>query len=86
MPFARALLSGIARDQSWCIPAVARPRFRTFFKGGWLPNRGITNQAARLERGKLTVAIAVLAAGNPGMGYGETTIAGIARRLLVGVP
>ena len=44
------LLSGIAREQSWGIPAAARPRFQVFFKGGWNPARGRVHQAARLER------------------------------------
>ena len=80
----RALLSGIAREQSWGIPSVARPRFKVFFKGGWNPARGIVHQAARLERGGARIAIAVLQDGTPSMGYGEATIAGVTRRLLAG--
>src|SRR5271156_3003532 len=49
--YARGLLSGISADQSWGIPAAARPAFQVFFKGGWLPETGWTvNQGARLER------------------------------------
>ena len=80
--YARGLLSGIAREQSWGIPAAARPRFNVFFKGGWNPARGRVHQVARLERGKTRIAIAVLQDGTPSMGYGEATIAGVTRRLL----
>jgi hypothetical protein len=83
--YARALLSGIAHEQSWGIPSVARPRFKVFFKGGWNPARGIVHQAARLERGGGRIAIAVLQDGTPSMGYGEATIAGVTRRLLAEV-
>jgi hypothetical protein len=80
--YARGLLSGIAREQSWGVPAAARRRgYRVFFKGGWNPARGRVHQAARLERDGRKIAIAVLQ-DNVGMGYGEATIAGITRRLL----
>jgi hypothetical protein len=80
--YARGLLSGIAREQSWGVPAVARPRYAVFFKGGWNPVRGIVNQVARLERHGHRIAIAMLQDGTPSMGYGEETIAGVTRRLL----
>lgn len=82
--YARGLLSGIAHEQSWGIPSVARPRFRVFFKGGWNPDRGRVHQAARLERHGQKIAIAVLQDGTPSMGYGEASIAGVTRRLLRG--
>ncbi len=82
--YARGLLSSIAREQSWGIPAVARPLYRVLFKGGWNPARGRVHQAARLERGGQRIAIAVLQDGTPSMGYGEATIAGVTRRLLAG--
>jgi len=81
--YARGLLSGIAADQSWGIPAAARPAFDVFFKGGWLPETGWTvNQAARLERPGQTIALAVLTAGDPSMLYGEQTLQGATARLL----
>ncbi|MGI8802340.1 MAG: serine hydrolase [Solirubrobacteraceae bacterium] len=80
--YARGLLSGISADQSWGVPAVGRPRFRVFFKGGWLPSEGLVNQAARLEGRGATFAIAVLTTGGPSMGYGEQTIEGVAARVL----
>ncbi len=84
--YARWLLSTIQLSQSWGIPAVARNGrfpFQVFFKGGWLPqSEGLVNQAARLERGHDTFAMAVLTRGDPSMAYGEETIAGVASRLL----
>jgi hypothetical protein len=83
--YARQLLSAIASEQSWGIPAAARPRFAVYFKGGWNPARGRVHQVARLERRDTRIAIAVLQDGTPSMGYGEATIAGVTRRLLAGI-
>jgi hypothetical protein len=81
--YARWLLSGIEASESWGIPAVARPEFRVFFKGGWLPEiEGLVNQAARLERRRFTFAMAVLTKDDPSMEYGERTIEGVTARLL----
>jgi hypothetical protein len=94
--YARSLLSSIEPSQSWGIPAVARPEFAVFFKGGWLPeSEGLVNQAARLERPGITFSLAVLTQDDPSapsssasakaaeaMQYGEQTIAGVAERLL----
>jgi hypothetical protein len=78
--YARALLSSIVPEQSWGIAPVGRRRgFGVFFKGGWRTN--ITHQVALLERGGGRVALAVLTR-SPGMAYGESTIAGIAARVL----
>src|ERR1700730_1919658 len=86
--YARSLLSSIDPSQSWGIPSVARPRgWHVFFKGGWLPKTaGLVNQVARLEQKKTHIAIAVMTEGDPSMGYGEETIAGVAERLLRGQP
>jgi hypothetical protein len=94
--YARSLLAGIEPSQSWGIPAVARPEFAVYFKGGWLPeSEGLVNQAARLERPALTFSLAVLTEDNPSSAsqplltkaseathYGEQTIAGVTERLL----
>jgi hypothetical protein len=82
--YARGLLGGISRPQSWGIPAVARPRFAVFFKGGW---RGtvlgqLVHQVARLERRGVRFSIAVMTDGNPSMGYGIGSIRGVAARLV----
>jgi hypothetical protein len=83
--YARWLLSHIEPSESWGIPAAARPEFEVFFKGGWLPeSEGLVNQAARLERGSETFAMAVLTRADPSMGYGEETLAGVASRLVEG--
>ncbi|GAC1437784.1 MAG: hypothetical protein NVSMB51_12620 [Solirubrobacteraceae bacterium] len=83
--YARYLLSGIDSSQSWGLPQVARRGgWRVFFKGGW---RGtglgqLVHQAARLQRDGRQLAIAVMTDGDPSMGYGESTIAGVTARLL----
>lgn len=84
-PYANHLLSHIVDYESWGIPQVARPRgWRTYFKGGWRgTDRGqLVHQAARLERGRARVGIAVLTDGDPSMEYGIETIEGVTRRLL----
>ncbi len=81
--YARWLLSSIEPSESWGIPAVARPEFQVFFKGGWLPEfEDLVNQAARLERPGIVFALAVLTIDNPSMAYGEQTIEGVTARLL----
>lgn len=81
--YARWLLSTIEPSESWGIPAVARPRFQVFFKGGWLPEvEGLVNQAARLERRKIVFALAVLTTHDPSMAYGEQTIEGVTEQLV----
>ncbi len=88
-PFARRLLSHIVDYESWGIPAVARARgWRTYFKGGWRgTERGqLVHQAARLQRPRARVAIAVLTDGDPSMSYGIETIEGVTARLLRGDP
>ncbi|HEX4188018.1 MAG TPA: serine hydrolase [Solirubrobacteraceae bacterium] len=82
--YARGLLSGIEGSQSWGVPAVARPGWQVFFKGGWLPMEKVFNQVARLERRDLSFTVAVLTSGEPSMAYGEQTIEGVTRALLGG--
>jgi hypothetical protein len=81
--YARWLLSGIEPSQSWGIPAIARPEFQVFFKGGWLPqSEGLVNQVARLERPGIVFAASVMTMADPSMQYGEQTIEGVTLRLL----
>jgi hypothetical protein len=83
--YARWLLSTIEASESWGIPAVARPRFEVFFKGGWLPEmEGLVSQVARLERRSLKFAIAVMTRYDPSMTYGEQTLGGVTTKLLHG--
>jgi hypothetical protein len=84
--YARGLLSGIDAAQSWGVPAVARPRWQGFVKGGWLPMERVFNQVARLERPGISFTVAVLTAGEPSMAYGEQTIEGVTGELLRGTP
>lgn len=83
---ARTLLETVSPGQTWGIPVAARPRWRTYFKGGWRPGGPgeLVHQAALLEGGGRRVAIAVMSDGNPSMTYGEETIEGVTRRLLAG--
>ena len=81
--YARWLLSNIEPSESWGVPAVARPEFEVFFKGGWLPEvEGLVNQTARLEKPGVTFAMAVLTRFDPSMRYGEQTLEGVAAELL----
>ena len=82
----RDLLEGVSPLQSWGIPKVARPRWRTYFKGGWRPEGStlLEHQAAYLERGRRRVAIAVLTEGGTDETFGRTTQTELARRLLAG--
>jgi hypothetical protein len=81
--FANLLLSSIASYQSWGMPAVARPLgYRVYFKAGWLGAWTLANEAARLEKGRVRVGIAVFTDGNAPGGYGKETVAGVTARLL----
>ncbi len=82
----RDLLETISPLQSWGIPRASRPRWRTFFKGGWRPEGGtlIEHQAAYLERGRRRLALAVLTEGGTNENFGHATVEGVARRLLAG--
>jgi hypothetical protein len=81
--YARWLLSTIEASESWGIPAVARPEFKVFFKGGWLPEvEGLVNQVGRLERRGVSFSLAVMSTHDPSMQYGERTIEGVTARLL----
>jgi len=83
--YARRLLAGIVPAQRWGLAPVAERRgLRVLFKGGW--RRGITHQAARLERGRRHAALAVLIGGGTSQAYDRATIAGIARRVLAPAP
>jgi Beta-lactamase enzyme family len=84
--YARGLLSGIEPSQSWGVPPVGRPRWQVFFKTGALPEQGLFNEVARLERPELTFTIAVFTDGDPSMSYGEQTIEGVAATLLARSP
>lgn len=82
--FARTLLETVSAEHTWGVPAAARPRWRTFFKGGWRPEDAgeLVHQAALLERGARRLAVAVMTSGDRDMTYGEKTIEGVTRRLL----
>jgi uncharacterized membrane protein YkvA (DUF1232 family) len=82
--YALRLLSGIAPEQSWGVPAAAPPRFEVYFKGGWRPSEAgqLVHQGALLERGRRRLGLAVLSDGSPSFDYGVATVEGVAARLL----
>ena len=81
--FANDLLSGIVFYQRWGIPTAAEPLgYRVYFKAGWLGAWTLANQAARLERGRVSIGIAVFTDHNPQESYGKDTAAGVTARLL----
>jgi hypothetical protein len=84
--YALTLLGGIDPTQSWGIPTVARPRWRTYFKGGWrlTGNGQLVSQVALLRRRGQRVAVAVMTDGDPSMSYGVETVQGVAGRLIAG--
>ena len=65
---------------------MARPAWRVLFKTGALPSRGLFDEGARLERGRVTFSVAVMTDGEPGQAYGEQTIEGVAAALLAHAP
>ena len=79
-------MAGIEPSQSWGFPPVARPRWQVFFKTGALPEEGLFNEVARLERPGVTFTVAVMTNHEPSMAYGEETIEGVAARLLARTP
>ena len=81
--YADWLLSHVTPYQCWGIPAAARPLgYRVFFKPGWLGAWVLASEAARLERGKVRLGLAVFTDGNTAESYGKETIAGVTSRLL----
>jgi hypothetical protein len=80
--YARYLMSTIEAEQSWGIPEVARPAWQVFFKTGQLPEQGLFNEVALLERGPVRFAAAVFTDSDPSMAYAHETIAGVGARLL----
>jgi hypothetical protein len=85
-PYARGLLAGIEPSQSWGVPPVARPDWQVFFKTGALPEQGLFNEVARLERHGVSFTVAVFTDGDPSMSYGEQTIEGVGAALLGHTP
>jgi hypothetical protein len=84
--YARSLLSTIETSESWGIPAVARPRWEVYFKGGWRRTGlgHLVHQVARLERPGHRLELAVMTDGLPSTSYGIETIRGATSLLLAG--
>ena len=82
--YAKGLLGSIVPEQSWGIPEAAGERWAVRFKGGWLPDRALVNQAAELRErdGRRKLSIAVLTDAQPSHEYGVETVRGVAQRLL----
>jgi hypothetical protein len=84
--YALGLLRRIVPGQRWGVPRAEPRGWRVHFKGGWTPSGGgwRVNQSALLRKGDRRLAISVLTDGDPSLGYGAATIAGVTRRLLRG--
>jgi beta-lactamase family protein len=84
--YALDLLRRIVAIQRWGIPRAIPRGWRVHFKGGWFedPEGWRVHQAALLRQGRRRLAIAVLSAGSPSLGYGAATIEGVTARLLAG--
>jgi hypothetical protein len=84
--YAISLLRRIVSYERWGIPRARPPGWRVYFKGGWFKDDDgwRVHQAALLELGGRHIAIAVLTRGNPDLGYGAATIAGVTAQLLRG--
>lgn len=83
--YGRRLLRTIVPAQTWGgAPVARRHGYRTLFKSGWLPQSGgwVVHQGLRLERGRCTVAVAVLTGHQPSMQTGVDSIRGVVARLL----
>lgn len=81
--FANSLLTRIVSYHRWGIPPAAEPLgYRVYFKPGWLSGWVLASQAARLERQRVRIGLAVFTDRNPTSSYGKETIEGITRRLL----
>lgn len=82
--YALGLLGSIVPEQSWGIPQAAGERWAVRFKGGWLPDRALANQAAELRerRGPRELSLAILTDEQPSHEYAVQTIRGVAARLL----
>ena len=82
--YAKGLLGSIVAEQTWGIPEAAGNRWAVRFKGGWLPDKALVNQAAELQErnGVRELSIAVLTDAQPSHEYGVATVRGIAQRLL----
>lgn len=83
--YAINLFRRIVPSQRWGIPRAARG-WRITFKGGWFESRHLWHQVALLERNSTRLVLAVLTDRNPSDPYGQATIEGVARRLLLERP
>jgi hypothetical protein len=85
---AMELLRTIVPRQRWGFGRLAHPPgWELFFKGGWGSGTGLVeHQVALLRRGAERVAVAILTTGSPSHAYGKRTLAGVAARLLAGLP
>ncbi len=81
--FANGLLTHIVAWQRWGIPeAAGRRGYRVYCKPGWLGAWTLASEAARLERGRIRIGLAVFTDRNPTSSYGKETVAGVTERLL----
>jgi hypothetical protein len=84
--YALGLLRRIVSYERWGIPRGRPAGWVPYFKGGWFKDDDgwRVHQAALLQNGGRRLSIAILTRGNPSLGYGAATIAGVTARLLRG--
>lgn len=86
--YALGLLNRIVPSQRWGIGEVDTPGWDQHFKGGWGSGSGAVNHQVVLLRTTdgARVALAVMITGSPSHAYASTTLKGVFRRLLSGLP
>jgi len=83
--YAMNLLTKIVASQRWGIPPAAPAGWTLHFKGGWSgrPNWRV-NQVMLLRKPPRRFSVAILTREQPSKEYGQDSIEGVARRLLLG--
>lgn len=85
--YAMGLLEHVTPSQRWGIARARPPGWQLFFKGGWGSGTGwVDHQVALLTKGDQRVSLAILTYADGSHAYGKTTLRGVAKRLLRGLP
>jgi hypothetical protein len=85
--YALRLLRTVVPSQRWGIGRLKLRGWTVYFKGGWGSGTGrVDNQVALLVRGDVRLSVAVLTVADGSHAAGKTTLEGVFRRLLAGLP